>query len=116
MTQRIQINRNDDNELMGFVVKDATGWQAQTVFGYVFDRGVDRSSMENVVRADGLKVLEGVWSYLDSDDSQWHPCILHQVSPTQVTVIRTNEMGFQDIDTVKHVVIRHPDETRLVKS
>lgn len=116
MNKRIPINRQDDGELLGFVVQDATGWQAQTVFGHVFARASDRESVEQTVRSQGLLVLQGVWQYLDPDDKQWHPCVLSQVAPLQVTVIRTNEMGYRDPDTVKHVVIRHPDETNLIKA
>lgn len=116
MTMRIPINRHDDGELLGFAVSDATGWQAQTVFGYVFARADDQESVEQAVRSQGQQILQGVWQYLDADDKQWHPCVLAQIAPLQVTVIRTNEMGYQDPETVKHVVIRHPDDTRLVKS
>lgn len=116
MNQRIPINRQDDGELLGFAVSDATGWQAQTVFGYVFARAVDQETIEQTVRSQGQHVLQGVWQYLDPDDKQWHPCVLSQIAPLQVTIIRTNEMGYQEHDTVKHVVIRHPDDTKLIKS
>ena len=113
-TERIPINRLDDGELLGFVVQGAGGWQAQTVFGYTFARSADRNQVEQVVHEQGLTVLKGTWQYLDPDDGQWHPCILKDISPQQVTVIRTNAMGYQDPETTKLVTIKHPDETTLV--
>lgn len=114
--QKIPINRADDGELLGFVVKDRTGWQAQTIFGYAFARTHDQSSMEQVVREQGLSILTGVWQYLDEDDKQWHPCVLKEVNPSQVTVIRTNVMGYQDPESYKFVIIKDPDETKLIKT
>lgn len=114
--QRIPINRQDDGELLGYAVRDGASWQAQTIFGYVFARDTNQESIEHVIRSQGQSVLQGVWHYLDADDGQWHPCVLTNVTPLNVTVIRTNEMGYQDTNTYKHVVIKHPDDTRLVKS
>lgn len=108
------VNRADDGELLGYVAEDKTGWQAQTVFGYTFVRAESRESVEQVVRDQGLGILGGLWHYLDEDDKQWHPCVIKEAAPSQVVVIRTNEMGYQDPDSYKHVVIKNPDETRLV--
>ena len=115
-TERIPINRPDDGELLGYVAYGSGSWQAQTVFGYTFARSSDREQIEQTVRDQGLQVLKSTWQYLDPDDGQWHPCVLKDVAPQQVTVIRTNAMGYQDPETVKHVVIRHPDDTKLIKS
>ncbi|MDB5183576.1 MAG: hypothetical protein JWO07_257 [Candidatus Saccharibacteria bacterium] len=113
---KIPINRQDDGELLGFIEKSSAGWTAQTIFGYVFARAVDEHSVEETVRSQGLNVLQGVWQYFDKKEKAWHPCILKEVFENKVIVIRTNEMGFQDPDTYKRVIIINPTETNLVKS
>lgn len=113
---RIPVIREDDGELLGFVANDATGWTAQTIFGYVFARAKDRVSVETTVREQGLSMLLGVWQYYDIDDRKWYPCLLKEVFEKRVIVVRANEMGYEDPDTYKRVVIINPNETNLIKS
>ncbi len=116
LVSKTPVNRADDGELLGFVVEDASGWQAQTIFGYSFARAEDRASVEQVVRDQGLTILGGLWQYFDEDDKTWHPCVIKEAAPNQVIIIRTNEMGYQDPDSYKYVVIKNPDETRLIQA
>lgn len=112
---KIPINREDDGELLGYVVKEVSGWSAQTMFGYVFARADSQADVEQAVRAQGFLILQGVWQYYDRDDRTWYPCIVKEAYPGRVTVIRTNAMGYQDPDDYKQVTIVSPDETKLVK-
>lgn len=114
--QKIPIHREDDGELLGFVVQAASGWDAQTIFGYSIERKHDKEAAEAVVREQGLAFLMGVWQYLDVDDREWHPCVIKEAYEHQVTVIRTNYMGYQDPDDYKFVTITDPSETNLIKS
>jgi hypothetical protein len=114
--RKIPIHREDDGELLGFVVQDGAGWDAQTIFGYTMARAEDRGTVEEVVRQQGLMFLTGVWQYFDEDDKNWHPCILKEVNEHRVTVIRANSMGYQDPDDYKTVTIKDPSETNLIKS
>lgn len=109
------VRRRDDDELVGFVVNDTSGWQAQTVFGYPIQRSVTKADAEQVVREKGLNYLMGVWSYKDSDDNDWHACILAEVYEHKVVVRRTNEMGYEDPGDVKRVELKNPNEETLVK-
>lgn len=115
-SQKQAITREDDNELLGFVMKDGASWQAQTMFGYLIDRAADRQSAERIVREKGLGFLTGVWQYFDEDDQSWYPCILKEAYEHQVTVIRTTPFGYQDPDDYKVVRIKDPSEMNLVKS
>lgn len=110
------IIREDDGELLGYISRDTAGWVAQTIFGYAFDRAVDRTSAERIVREQGLATLMGVWQYYDKDDDAWHPCKLKEVYENRVVVIKTNAMGYEDPDDYKQVTILDPSETTLVKS
>lgn len=114
--EKTAIYREDDKELLGFVAKVGEGWQAQTLFGYGIDRAETADAAEAIVRREGLVYLTGVWQYLDNDDDTWHPCVLKEVNQLQVTVIRTNFMGYQDPDDFKIVTIKNPSELNLVKS
>lgn len=113
---KIPIIRQDDGELLGYVEKETTGWSAQTIFGYVFARDTTQVSVEEAVRSQGLSILQGLWHYYDKEERAWFPCVLKEVFPNRVIVIRTNAMGYQDSDAYKLVSISHPQETDLVKS
>lgn len=113
---RIPVIREEDDELLGFIEHEAAVWTAQTIFGYVFARVANQNAAEAIVRERGLSVLDGVWQYFDKSDKAWYPCRLKEVYELRVVVIRTNEMGYEDPDTYKHVTIIGPNDTNLVKS
>lgn len=115
MQTKEQVRRHDDDELLGYVVKDTSGWQAQTVFGFPIQRTSTKLEAEQVVYEQGLKYLMGVWSYKDRDDYDWHPCILAEVYEHKVIVRRTNEMGYEDPEDIKRVELKDPTEETLVK-
>lgn len=115
MTRRTPIYRDDDHELLGYVSEAATGWVAQTIFGYTIERTTDELAAERVVREQGLSYLMGVWQYYDNDDGDWFPCVLKDVQERQVTVIRTNVMGYQDPEDFKLVTLRQPTDQMLTK-
>ncbi len=108
--------RPDDNEFLGYVVEDSTGWQAQTIFGYLVERTLTRQEAEAVLRERGLTFLKGIWQYYDKDDGDWFPCVIKDANKHRVTVIRTNRMGSQNPDDYKLVVLNDPTENVLIKS
>lgn len=108
--------RDDDDELLGFVTQEISGWSAQTIFGYVIARAADREAAEMVVQRDGLAALKGMWRYYDEQDGDWFPCILKNVYENRVIVIRTNELGFQEPESYKLVTINDPNDTVLLKA
>jgi len=114
--QKIPIHREDDGEFLGFIAQDAAGWDAQTIFGYSILRTTNKATAEDTVRAKGLGFLTGLWQYFDKDDQDWHSCVLKESHEHQVTVIRTNYMGYRDPDDFKIVTIDNPDETKLIKT
>lgn len=110
------IYREDDDEFLGYVTKDATSWLAQTIFGYTIERTDSRQAAEAVVRERGLGYLMGVWQYYDKDDRAWCPCVIQEANEHRVTVIRTNAMGYQEPDSYKKVILVNPTENTLIKS
>lgn len=114
-TKKTPLYRDSDKELLGYIVQDDSGWQAQTMFGYTIERTATREAAEQILRAQGMAFLTGVWQYFDKDDQQWHACVLKEVQEQRVTVLRTTSMGYQDPDDFKLVILQHPDEHTLVK-
>jgi len=110
---KIPIIRDDDGELLGYVAQELSGWSARTIFGYVLARTDSQSSAESVVRNEALLVLKGLWRYLDPDDRDWHPCILKDIQESRVTVVRTNELGYEDPEHYKLVILKNPSENTL---
>lgn len=113
---KIPIIRQDDGELLGYIQQETSGWSAQTIFGYTFARDHSKEAVEEAVRSQGLNILQGVWQYYDKQDKAWFPCVIKEVFPHRVIVIRTNEMGYQTPDDYKLVVISNPKETDIVQS
>ena len=113
--QKTPLYTDEDHEFLGYVVQDSTGWQAQTIFGYTIARTHDRVSAENLLREVGANFLEGVWQYFDKDDQDWHTCVINGAQERQVTVLRTNAMGYQEPDDYKLVVLLQPSENTLTK-
>ncbi len=109
------IYRPEDNELLGYVAHDQTGWQAQTFFGYIIARTETQQDAEAIVRDRGLSFLTGVWQYFDRDDKEWHTCVIKEANQARVVVIRTNAMGYQDPDNYKLVALVGPTDEVLMK-
>ena len=113
---KIPINRDDDDELLGFIIQDKIGWIAQTIFGYEIARANDQTAATRIVREQGLSFLTGTWQYLGPDDRGWYPCVLREVYEHRVVVMRTNKLGHPDPDDYKVVTIKEPTELNLAKS
>lgn len=107
--------REDDGVFLGIVAKDSTSWLAQTIFGYTIARAQTRAEVEAILHERGTTFLKGLWNYFDSDERTWFPCIIKDAHELGVTVIRTNELGFQTPEDYKYVVIEQPTEDVLVK-
>lgn len=110
------LHRADDNEFLGYIVKDVTGWQAQTIFGYLIERTTSKAAAEKVLNEQGLTYLTGIWQYFDKDDHAWFSCVLKEANKQRVTVIRTNDMGYQDPEDFKIVTLVNPTENTLIKA
>jgi hypothetical protein len=115
MQDKTPINRQDDHELLGYVVKDHNSWVAQTIFGATIERTTSKEAAEKVIRSRGLSFLQGVWQYLDPADKEWHTCVIQEAYESQVKVMRTNAMGYIDPDDRKNHLIKHPNETNFIK-
>jgi hypothetical protein len=110
------IYREDDKEFLGFVAHENGSWLAQTIFGYTIARTSTEKEAEAMVREKGLGFLTGVWSYFDKEDQDWFPCVIQEASEHRVTIIRTNEMGYQESDTYKRLILKNPKENVLIKN
>ena len=113
---KFPIYREDDDELLGYVTRDDTSWQAQTFFEYPLARTTTREEAEAVLTEQGLSYLLGTWQYYDKDERNWFPCVIKEAYKNKVTIIRTNAMGYQDPDDFKRVTLVHPDENSLIKN
>lgn len=112
---KIPVIREADGELLGYIAEEQSSWTALTIFGYMIARVETRGAAETVIRDEGLQVLQGMWRYLDAD-REWYPCILKRAYEDRVVIVRTNELGFQDPDHAKPVIINNPTETNLQKA
>lgn len=114
--ERRPVYHEDDDHLLGYVAKDATSWQAQTIFGYIIARTTTEQEAEKALFEMGRTYLKGVWQYYDKDDHDWFPCVIKDAYEHKVTVIRTNFLGYQEPEVFKLVILENPDENTLIKS
>jgi hypothetical protein len=110
------IYSEDDDSFLGFIIHDGSTWQAVTIFGYLISRSISLADAEEVLKEQGPTYLKGIWQYYDKDDHDWFPCVIKQAFEQRVIVNRTNNLGFQDPDDYKQVLIEDPTENDLVKS
>lgn len=106
----------DTNDFLGFIVSDSTGWQVQTIFGYLIARTDTHEEAVRILYKVGLDYLKGIWQYYDTDDKEWFSCVIKKAFEHQVIVNRTNTLGYQDEDNFKQVIIDDPTDSNLVKS
>lgn len=107
---------NDDDKLLGFIARDASGWQALTVFDYLIAYADTKQLAELMLQDLGPNYLKGVWQYYDTDNQDWFYCVIKKAYEQVVVVNRTNALGFQDSEDYKQVIIDDPSETNLIKS
>lgn len=114
--RRTAVHDSEEHALLGFTLEDVTGWQAQTVFGYTISRTATKEAAEQALREHGLSILKGVWNYFDEDDRRWYPCVIKDAKEHQVTVLRTNDMGYLNPEDYKMHTIKEPTDTTLIKA
>lgn len=107
---------DDTNEFLGFIVETPSSWAAQTIFGYTIALTTSLKDAQFVLYQEGTEYLKGIWQYYDKDDQDWFPCVIKKAYEQQVIVNRTNNLGFQDKDDYKQVIIDDPSENTLIKS
>ena len=107
-SKKIPITRSSDDELLGYICHHDNQWQALTIFGYVFDEAETRQDAERIVISKGLSVLTGTWQYYDKNTNDWDFCVIKEASKDNVTVIKTNMCGYQDLSLSEIIKIDNP--------
>lgn len=110
------LHDDETHDFLGYIVHENGSWNAQTIFGYTIARTPTEAEAESVIRERGLAYLKGVWQYFDKEEQDWFACIINEAYEHRVSVIRTNEMGYQEPDLYKMVTLKDPNENTLIKS
>lgn len=113
---QIPVYSIDDDSFLGFVIHEGTTWRAVTIFGYLISRASTQKDAEEILQDQGPNYLKGLWHYYDKDDKDWFPCVIKKAFEQRVIVNRTNNLGYQDPEDYKQVVIEDPTENDLIKS
>lgn len=103
------IRRDEDDELMGYVVPVGDHWQPTTVFNAALGDPTSREEAEDIVLRDGLSCLTERW--LVEYDGEWREVWLQEVRQDSIRVFWSNPMyepsaRGQWIDTREHRVRR----------
>ena len=113
---KIPYFKGEEHEPAGYVVHKDGAWQAQTIFGLPITYTTSKEEAERILDERGLSYLTGVWRYFDKDEQDWFPCVITEAYETKVIVKRTNELGYDDPDLFKRVILLSPDESVLIKT
>jgi hypothetical protein len=113
---KILVSHPESSEILGYVLKESSGWSARTIFGYVLFRAVSEEDARRAVIDKAAGLLAGMWLYFDEADNDWHPCVIKEMYEDRVVVLRTTELGFHSQQTYKIISLHNPDETKLIPS
>lgn len=82
----IEVRRESDNELCGFVVESGQGWNSLTVFGGLLEIHPSQKLAETHVLDVGLASLSSHWYFRSSAHDDWQICCIQEASPSSVTI------------------------------
>jgi hypothetical protein len=89
------IHRQEDNELLGYILHDDTEWLPLTIFGYALDHCLTEEDAMRVVNNKGLESLMDTWQYFDSKLDDWFNCAIIEAKKNKIT-IRITDYGHPD--------------------
>src|SRR5690349_1741969 len=103
------IRRDEDNEVMGYLVPVGDDWQPTTVFNAALSDPTTREEAEDIVLRDGLSCLADRW--LVEYEGEWREARLQEVRPDSVRIWWSDPMIEQPphgqwIDTHAHRIRR----------
>ncbi|HYH31435.1 MAG TPA: hypothetical protein VD903_13705 [Pseudonocardia sp.] len=82
----IEVRRDGDGELLGFVEPAADGgWRALALFGAELATAPDQDAAVAQVEAAGLAVLAERWWYCDGEE--WLPAVIQEAAPGRVVAL-----------------------------
>ncbi|MEZ5225911.1 MAG: hypothetical protein R2710_04365 [Acidimicrobiales bacterium] len=97
----IEIRRDHDNELCGFVKPSDDVWLACTVFGAAIGRHAEQEQAIDQVLAEGLSSLTDHWSLTNTATGETELVRIQEANPTSVTVA----LGYYSLPGVPSVRI-----------
>lgn len=80
----IEVRRDHDGELCGFVHRSDHGWDALTVFGGVLGTHETQLKAHDEVLAIGLASLAERWWYREAPSADWQVVCIQEASPRSV--------------------------------
>jgi hypothetical protein len=80
----IEVRRDGDGELCGYVVERADTWEALTVFGAGLGEHPTAADAERQVRTEGLASLAERWTLVDAESGDEQIVCIQEASPAGV--------------------------------
>lgn len=100
-----EVRRPSDGELEGFVVEDADGWLALTVFHGELGRSVTAGEARALVHRRGLASLADCWWWLSRRTGAWRVVVPQESSSGRVRVA----VGYYSLPGVETATITADD-------
>ena len=104
----IEVRRDEDNELCGFVIERGDAWLACTVFGAELERAKTQAEAQDIVLRRGLASLAERWELRARCEDTWQVVCIQEATPRRVRVA----LGYYSLPDVPTRVISI-DELRL---
>jgi hypothetical protein len=82
----LEVRRDDDGELCGYVVPDGRRWRSLTAFGGALGEHDHEQDARQHVAEVGLRALADRWTLTDGATGEEQVVCIQQVSPTEITL------------------------------
>ncbi len=106
------IHREEDNELLGYILHDNDIWLPLTIFGYALESCVSEADAIRVISNKGLESLMDTWQYFDTDQEDWYNCTIIEAKKNEIAV-RITDYGHPDAHQT--IVISNPSDDNFRK-
>ena len=103
----IEVRREGDDELCGYVEARGRDWYAMTIFGGCLGVHSDREAAERQVRAVGLASLAERWTLIEVASGEEQVVCIQEASPASVTLA----LGYYSLPGVPAQTISRTDLT-----
>jgi hypothetical protein len=101
----IEVRRDEDGELLGFVEPTADGrWRALAVFGAELATAPDQDAAVAEIEAAGLAVLADRWWFRDGEE--WLPAVIQEAAPGRVVAVVGD--GIRFVNTIGRSDVAFP--------
>lgn len=90
------IHREEDGELLGYVLEEESLWLPLTIFGYALQAPTSHNAARELIKDKGLDSLMATWQYFDKDEGAWFNASIIEATKDTLT-LRITDYGHPNV-------------------